>query len=153
MRFIFDDGGRAAAGFKGKNASDCVVRAVAIASELPYQRVYDAIRDIAQTEKATLEFASIVGKGGLCYGETNPARGVRRHTYDKFLIGILKAKWMPVMKIGSGCKVHLREDELPRGRIVCSLSRHLVAVINGVLHDASDCSYNGTRCVYGYYTL
>lgn len=36
--FVFDDGGRAATGFRGQ-ADDCVVRAVAIASGLPYADV------------------------------------------------------------------------------------------------------------------
>ena len=60
-------------------------------------------------------------------------------------------KWIPTMTIGSGCKVHLREDELPKGRIVCSLSKHETAVIDGVLNDTYDCSRDGTRCVYGYF--
>lgn len=34
--FIFNDGGRAAAGFRGK-AGDCVCRAIAIAAERPYR--------------------------------------------------------------------------------------------------------------------
>jgi hypothetical protein len=55
------------------------------------------------------------------------------------------------MQIGSGCKVHLRADELPAGRLVVKLSRHLVAVIDGVIHDTYDCSRGGTRCVYGFY--
>ena len=55
------------------------------------------------------------------------------------------------MHVGGGCKIHLRADELPRGRLVCKVSRHMVAVIDGVLHDTHDCSRGGTRCVYGYY--
>jgi hypothetical protein len=42
LPFVFDDGGRAASGFRGQ-ADDCVVRAVAIASALPYAEVYQAI--------------------------------------------------------------------------------------------------------------
>ena len=54
--------------------------------------------------------------------------------------------------IGSGCRVHLRAEELPPGRLIVSVSRHLVAVIDGVIHDTLDCSRNGSRCVYGYYS-
>lgn len=39
MPFVVDDGGRAAAGYKGK-AGDCVARAIAIAADLPYADVY-----------------------------------------------------------------------------------------------------------------
>jgi hypothetical protein len=59
--------------------------------------------------------------------------------------------WTPTMQIGSGCTVHLRADELPPGRLVVSVSKHLTAVIDGVIHDTHDCSRRGTRCVYGYW--
>ena len=55
------------------------------------------------------------------------------------------------MFIGSGCKVHLRNDELPAGRLIVCLSRHYTAVIDGVIHDTHDPSRGGTRCVYGYW--
>ncbi len=60
-------------------------------------------------------------------------------------------KWVATMQIGQGCKVHLRANELPKGIIICSVSRHYTAVINGVLNDTYDCSRGGQRCVYGYW--
>ena len=39
MKIVINDGGRSAAGFKGKTG-DCVCRAIAIASGLPYEEVY-----------------------------------------------------------------------------------------------------------------
>jgi hypothetical protein len=60
-------------------------------------------------------------------------------------------EWTPTMAIGQGCTVHLRADELPAGRLVVSVSKHWVAVIDGVIHDTYDCSRDGTRCVYGYW--
>jgi hypothetical protein len=39
------------------------------------------------------------------------------------------------MEIGHGAKVHLRERELPSGRLIVKCSRHLTAVIEGVIHD------------------
>jgi hypothetical protein len=56
------------------------------------------------------------------------------------------------MRIGSGCKVHLAKDELPNGRLIVRVSKHITAVINGVIHDTHDFSRDGTRCVYGYFT-
>jgi hypothetical protein len=55
------------------------------------------------------------------------------------------------MAIGSGCKVHLKADELPKGTIIANVSGHFVCVIDGVIQDTYDCSRGGTRCVYGYY--
>jgi hypothetical protein len=56
------------------------------------------------------------------------------------------------MAIGSGCAVHLRAEELPKGRLLVKVSGHLTAVIDGVLYDTHDCSRRGTRCVYGYFS-
>ena len=42
------------------------------------------------------------------------------------------------MAIGSGCKVHLADSELPFGRLVVSVSKHYTAVIDGVVHDTHD---------------
>ena len=36
-------------------------------------------------------------------------------------------------------------------QIVVSVSKHLTAVIDGVIHDTHDCSRSETRCVYGYW--
>lgn len=62
-------------------------------------------------------------------------------------------RWVPTMFIGSGCKVHMKSSELPKGRILVRLSQHYVAVVDGVINDTYDCSRNETRCVYGYYTF
>jgi hypothetical protein len=60
-------------------------------------------------------------------------------------------KWIPTMFIGKGCKVHLKAEELPMGRLIVNVSKHITCVIDGVINDTYDCSRNGTRCVYGYF--
>lgn len=139
MRWVYDDGGRQAAGYRGKTG-DCVVRAIAIATRMPYQEVYDALNGLAQFERT----------GKRKRGVSNARTGVYKQTYRKYLDSI-GWEWTPTMEIGSGCTVHLRADELPKGRLIVSVSRHLVAVIDGVVHDTSDCTRRGTRCVYGYF--
>ncbi len=139
MQFIYGDGGRTAAGFKGA-AGDCVTRAIAIASRRPYLEVYNAINEASRAERRRK------------LGKSSARTGVHKPTSRRYLESI-GAKWTPTMQIGSGCKVHLRADELPLGRLVVAVSRHLVAVIDGVIHDTHDCSRDGTRCVYGYYTF
>lgn len=140
MKFVFDDGGREKAGYQGKTG-DCVTRAVAIATGKPYQEVYDAINDASQYERSSSRRR----------GKSNARTGVHKVTSKKF-IASLGWTWTPTMQIGSGCKVHLKEGELPMGRLIVSVSRHLVAVIDGVIHDTFDPSRNGTRCVYGYWS-
>jgi len=40
--------------------------------------------------------------------------------------------WVPTIKIAQGCKIHLRDDELPSGRLVVLVSNHVTAVIDGL---------------------
>ena len=135
--FVEDDGGRAAAGYRGY-AGDCVARSIAIAAQLPYRTVYDALNLAAKDEAPGTR--------------TSSARnGVARPTIRRFMTG-LGWEWTPTMRVGSGTTVHLCPEELPLGRLVVSCSKHLTAVIDGVIHDTHDPSRGGTRCVYGYWS-
>lgn len=134
MEFVYDDGGRSQY-FKAEHVGDCVCRAIAIATEEDYKKVYNELG--ALHKKRT--------------GTKSARDGIYKEDIKKYM-GSKGWVWHPTMGIGTGCKVHLDADELPKGRIVCSLSRHLVAVVDGVLHDTYDSSREGTRCVYGYWT-
>ena len=46
---------------------------------------------------------------------------------------------------------YLRKEDLPPGRLIVSVRRHLTSVIDGVLNDTWDCSQDGNKGVYGYY--
>lgn len=166
MKFVRDDGGRATAGFKG-TAGDCVARAVAIASGRPYADVYKALA---------------AGMGSQRKSSGASARNGVSVT-RKWFKDQMRAwgfEWVPTMKIGSGCTVHLNANELPSGRLVVSLSKHYTAVIDGEIRDTYDPSergctiyppnstevpkgarlldngyfaYRPERCVYGYWIL
>lgn len=137
--WVHTDGGRGAAGYTG-TAGDCVTRAISIATGLPYQKVYDDLNALALSERT----------GKRKRGVSNARTGVYRVTRDRYLIG-LGWKFTATMGIGTGCKVHLRADELPSGRLIVKVSKHLVAVLDGVIYDNHDPSRGGTRCVYGYW--
>ena len=158
MKWIFDDGGRAEAGFKGRTG-DCVCRAIAIAAERPYKEVYDLINEYAKAERT----------GKRKKGVSSARTGVYKGTLKK-VMKHYGFEWHSTMGIGTGCTVHLREDELPSGRLVVNLSRHSTAVIDGVIHDTydpndrahilkPDLEHEGKwidttsefRCVYGYF--
>jgi hypothetical protein len=135
MQHNYNDGGRAAAGYKGETR-DCVTRAIAIATGKPYKEVYSAINAISGATKTR--------------GKSSARAGVQKAVWKKYL-SELGWKWTPTMAVGQGCKTHLRADELPSGKIIVSVSHHLCTVIDGVIQDTFDPSRNGTRCVYGYY--
>jgi hypothetical protein len=152
MRVVITDGGRSAAGFRGA-AGDCVTRAIAIAAELDYRTVYTDLNALTQPMRVR--------------GKRSSARdGVPKTVIRKYL-GQIGWSWTPTMGIGTGCRTHLDERDLPLGRLIVSVSRHLVAVIDHVIYDTHDpqrgdtfcfdaqgryVRLGGGRCVYGYWT-
>ena len=139
MKFVYNDGGRLLAGFIG-TTGDCAARAIAIATSIGYPHVYEAINQFAKRER----------RGSRKRGISNARTGVYRQTIDR----VMRTNgwtWTPTMRIGSGCTVHLKDGELPMGNLMVVVSKHYVAVKDGVIHDTHDPSRNGTRCVYGYW--
>ena len=136
MNFIYNDGGRAEAGYKGK-VDDCTVRAIAIVTEQSYQEVYSKLYELNRQSKQKL---------------ASPRDGNTKLSTTKSYLESLGWYWTPTMLFGKGCKVHLKPDELPAGRLVVRLSKHLCAVIDGVLNDTYDCTREESRCVYGYFS-
>lgn len=140
MDWTYNDGGRGDY-FNAEHVGDCVCRAVAIATGKEYKQVYDDINALAKRERT----------GKRKRGVSSARNGVYKATVRK-LMESYGWRWHPTMMVGQGCKVHLNDGELPDGRIVVSLSKHVTCVIDGVIHDTYDPSKQGTRCVYGYWT-
>jgi len=147
LKLKVDDGGRSAAGYKGK-AGDCVVRSIAIVTGMSYQKVYQDLYNA--NENYRISSKTKLARS-LKQKNDSPRTGTHRAVLKKYLEK-LGWKWTPTMFIGQGCKVHLKKEELPKGILIVSCSKHITVVKNGVLHDTYDCSRNGTRCVYGYWT-
>jgi hypothetical protein len=145
MDFIYNDGGRLAAGYKG-TVRDCVCRSISIITGIPYQQVYKSLSEGTHSQRLT--------KYQKTKRTKSAANGINvKRKWFKDYMKSLGFTWIPLMKVGEGCKVHLRKEELPEGRLVVQLSNHFTAVIDGVIHDNHDCSRGGARCVYGYYIL
>lgn len=160
MKVIINDGGRAAAGFKG-DAGDCVTRSIAIASGRPYAEVYAALSEGSRNQRVT--------RGKRPKSGARNGVNTTRQWFKDYMAG-LGFRWVPTMAIGSGCKVHLHDGELPMGNLVVAVSKHYTAVIDGVIHDTFDpqretyvfkagvqngrdaeVSHVARRCVYGYW--
>lgn len=142
MEFVKNDGGRALAGRKG-TTGDCVCRSIAIITGLPYETVYEKLADGNATQRLSKYSKKKTRSASNGINTT-------RKWFKEYMVA-LGFKWVPTMQVGSGCKVHLRKEELPSGRLVVAVSNHYTAVIDGVIHDLGDPSREGTRCVYGYY--
>ena len=110
MKFIYNDGGRAEAGFKGET-SDCACRAISIATGRPYKEVYNLINEYGKKERLSKRKNS----------KSNARTGVYMDTFKK-IMDDFDWEWHPMMKIGTGCTTHMKSDELPNGTIIVRLS-------------------------------
>jgi hypothetical protein len=142
MQYKFNDGGRKAAGYDGK-AGDCVARAISIAANLPYDKVYERLAKETGAQRAS-------SRTGKRAASARAGINTNRKWFDAYMTE-LGFVWFSTMAIGQGCTVHLKDGELPNGCLVVSVSKHMCAVIDGVINDTFDPSRDGTRCVYGYY--
>lgn len=131
MEYIYNDGGRSKY-FKGK-ANDCVCRAISIASNRDYKEVYDSLKKALGT----------------------PRNGVfaQNKAFKDWMVanGFV---WTPCSGIGVKTSVHFIEGELPKGRLVCSATKHYVAVVDNKVYDTWDSRYNSfneVRRIYGYW--
>ncbi len=137
MSYVYDDGGRKEAGFKG-NTDDCATRAIAIATGLPYQEVYDGLNLLAKKERPRKRKRS------------SARTGVWPKTVKKYMASI-GWEWVAFTKIGVGCTVHLVVEELPHGSLIARVSKHYMAVVNGTIRDTWDPQREPPRQVYGIF--
>ena len=147
MNWTKHDGGRAAAGYKGETG-DCVVRAIAIATGLPYAKVYE---DLHEATKAFGASRRCRVSKSIRAGYSSPRNGVFKDVYHPYLKS-LGWRWTSCMGIGTGCQTHLAANELPNGNLIVQVSRHVVAVIDGTVYDTHDPTRGNKRCVYGYWS-
>lgn len=127
MTYVFNDGGRHKAGYKGR-VGDCAARALAIAMELDYEMAYKLVSDT-----------------NADFGYAKSARnGVRKHVFHA-LLSDLGMTWHPAPTF-AGRKAKCAD--MPKGVVIARQAHHFVAVIDGVPQDTWDSS---DRMVYGYW--
>lgn len=125
--FQFNDGGREAAGYKG-TCGDCVVRAIAIALDLDYKETY---LELARLNKVAL-------------GKRSARNGVHKTAYEKFLKDHGWV-WHKAPKFEGRKAKHY---DMPKGKVIARMAKHLAAVVDGEVHDTWDST---AKMVYGYY--
>ena len=134
MDYIYDDGGRSLY-FKGQTG-DCVCRAIAIASGRNYKEVYDNMfKTLGQSPRLGV----------------NP-----RSVKFKRMMEAWGFRWISTSGIGAHQAVHFIQGELPEGRLVCQVTKHMVAVVDNQVRDIFDSrlnSFGENRRIYGYWRM
>lgn len=136
MPWVYNDGGRSK--YYSGNEFDSITRSIAIIAEKDYKEVHDLLEDYISKECLDTKYVN------------NSNLKVRKEVASK-LLKDLGYKWLPTMKFAGGCKVHLRPDDLPNGRLIVNISKHFTAVIDKVINDVYQPDRGGTRAVYGYW--
>tara|TARA_R100000687_G_scaffold74950_1_gene66153 strand:+ start:88 stop:540 length:453 start_codon:yes stop_codon:yes gene_type:complete len=137
LLFSKNDGGRADAGYKGKRVADCTPRAIAIATGMGYRET-----------RAILDELNAEMTGGLESSTQNGTPSPVSHRY------LTDEGW--TLTVTRNEKKYL--NDVPQDRIVIAvLSRHVVTVIHGTVHDTWDSrvsrkTRNGSPRLLGYYS-
>lgn len=132
MDFQYNEGGRRSSKYR-PNHYRCVVTAIAIATGKPYTDVYSALNPnniITKPSDKTSRYA---------------IQRQMKEAAHRYLLS-LGYEWV-------NTRVLFHPKNLPQGTIIVSVTKELIAVINGVInHTSPNYNYSGSRLIYGYYT-
>lgn len=132
--WIYNDGGRAQAGYKG-TAKDCVARSIAIATGESYKSVYKALADMMSA-----------------HGYSRSARNSIPTSICKKYLEAQGFEYIDATPLGAEQGTTFDKAQLPmRGTIILHMKRHVCAVIDGVINDTYESTEAGTRPVFGYW--
>lgn len=123
MKFIITDAGRSDS-TRPKQTNDCTVRAYAEARNISYDRAY--------------EYVALLGR-----------KSGRRFHFKKVVAANSIFRWLPFQAVKGQPRMNVEQfaDQFTHGVYIARTAKHVLAVVDGVVHD--DCIPNGARCVYG----
>ena len=139
IAYSLDDGGRAAAGFKGQ-AGDCVVRAIAILTRAPYAAVY--ARMAAAMKQAGY---SASGNGD----RQKPRPGLRPRLTARQVQNLVKRSYgLRRVDLGRGARPTYTQAWQLHGNCLVGTTKHVAAIVDGTLRDTFDHRVYDAR-IYG----
>ena len=139
LDYIYDDGGRRNAGYKG-DTGDCVVRAAAIVLdyEFPharphYQTVYDAMA-------AGMKAAGYVASGNAYAQKPRTGRAAKNkvNRAGDIQVRVLRSLGFEKAKLPTGPRPTYAEALRDFGPCIVSTRKHMAALVNGALRDTFD---------------
>ena len=125
--YQYNDGGREAAGFRGK-ASDCVVRALAIMTGCDYRLAYD---ELAEANKQTESRMRKPRKNLI-------GRSANKGVYKKAHPKVFEEFGLRKVTLKKGSRPTYSEAYEIYGDCIVSTTKHVCAIIDGKLNDTFD---------------
>ena len=123
IKFNENDGGRQEAGYKGQTY-DCVIRSIAITSDIPYKEVY---KELQERQKAFSE---------KNFPNKKRAQSVRSGVYTSVWVDYVAELGYKQIPVDSGVTSW---DDIPKaGKLLIRVPQHLSCVMDGIIHDTWD---------------
>lgn len=140
QQWKYNDGGRLAAGYTGQE-KDSVVRAIAIATEQPYRKVYEDLSNASISYAASHknDISRKIHRRGPSLAE-----GVYKVVYEAYLLKLGWRKWDVDIQIA------IDTSKITPGQFILILNGRLVAYIKNIALDTSNYRKFGGD-VLGYY--
>lgn len=146
LKFVYNDGGRAAAGFKGQT-EDCVTRAIAIATGRPYREVYHTVNDVIRLKKKNLR------KPCTSSARTGVIPLLLTHIMKHFGFEHTNVTKITGTDIKHISRENYKAGVFPEGVIIARLKRHVCVIKDGVVHDTFNPAEHGKTVLYGYWVM
>lgn len=146
LLFEYNTGGRDKY-YKSLEVGDCGVRSICNATGKDYKEVYDTLNEIKSN------WGSKATKGNLKIRNGSVRDGLEVVVMKEYLENRLGWEWTATCGVGTGFLLRLNNEELlPDKTYILRVSKHYTVYKHGVLIDTYDCSREGTRGVYGYWS-
>ena len=131
--YRYDDGGRAAAGYRGKTG-DCVVRAIAICACEDYRAVY---RTMAGHMKAN-GYAASANAYATREGKRKAPRRRGQLSAPRVQDRVLEAYGFRKVRLPAGERPTYTEAHHRYGDCIVGTTKHVAAIVGGALRDTFD---------------
>ena len=136
--FVQTDGGRRQDTKRRNHGKDCMVRALAVATGVPYAQVYDEL---------------------VAEGVFSPKRGgfmdrlVGQLNFADMDFHGFKFQWISFPAVKGKPRMHADKfaEQFPTGTYLLRMGHHICCMADGVLYDMF--SHTDRRCVYGAWQL
>ncbi len=129
LDYRYNDGGRKEAGFRG-STGDCLVRAIAIATGLPYSEVYETAARLMKSNGYRASGNATIQTRGI----RKPGMPSVRAVQDQIMEGFGFSK----VKLPQGARPKYTQALQRYGPCIVSTNGHVAALKDGALQDTFD---------------